>query len=98
MRATRVLLATEISLFSIFFLDVFAHLDDRIDVGGRAALGAFECLGVATSVYLLSKQRSANTTTSDWLICLLTILTACLGFAGQSISLFACFFGRARSK
>ena len=92
------LLATEIFLFSIFFLDVFAHLDDRVDVGGRAALGAFECLGVATSVYLLSKKRPASASTSDWLICLLTIPTACLGFAGQSISLFACFlFARGRN-
>jgi hypothetical protein len=89
MRATKVLLASGIAVFAIFFFDAFANLDERVDVGGRAALGAFEFFGVAVSSYLLSRGRPGNASLLDWLACASAILVACLGFAGSSITLFA---------
>jgi hypothetical protein len=89
MRATKVLLASGIAVFAIFFFDAFANLDERVDVGGRAALGAFEFFGVAVSSYLLSRGRPGNASLFDWLACASAILVACLGFAGSSITLFA---------
>jgi hypothetical protein len=91
MRAVKLLLALEIVLFSTLFFDVFTNLGDRVDLGGRSVLGAFECLGVATSLYLLSKSRLANASLADWLISLSAILVACFGFISLSISLFAGF-------
>jgi len=90
MRA-KVLVVTGIAVFSIFFLDAFVHLDERADVGGRTAIGAFEFLGVVASLYLLSKAQSANTSLLDWLVCASAIVVAGAGFAGPSITLFACY-------
>jgi len=91
MRATKLLFALEIILFGIFFLGVVTHLDERSDLAGRAALGAFEFMGVAASLYLLSRGRSGNATTFDWSICASALLLACLGFAGTAITVFALY-------
>ena len=91
MRATKVILASGIAVFAIFFFDAFASLDERVDVGGRAALGAFEFFGAAASLYLLSKGRPDNASLLDWLGCAAAIFAACIGFVGSSISLFALY-------
>jgi hypothetical protein len=91
MRATGLLLASGIAVFAIFFFDAFAHLDERVDFGGRAALGAFEFFGALVSLYLLSKGRRGDTSSLDWLISAAAILTACMGYAGASITLLAVY-------
>src|ERR1700730_14349852 len=89
MRATRVLLASGIAIFAIFFFDAFANLDEGVDAGGRAALGAFEFFGAVVSLYLLSRGPPGNASLLDWLGCASAILVACMGFGGSSITLFA---------
>ncbi len=89
MRATKVLLASGVAVFAIFFFDAFTNLDERVDVGGRAALGAFEFFGAVVSLYLLSRGRPGNASLLDWSGCASAILIACMGFAGSSITLFA---------
>ena len=89
MRAVRLLLALEIALFQRSFQGS-TNLGDRVDRSRRA--GAFECLGVATSLYLLSKSRLANASLADWLISLTAILRNGLGFIGLSTGPFAGFF------
>jgi hypothetical protein len=74
-----------------FFLDAFTHLDERVDIGGRSAHGAFEFLGVAASLYLLTRGRSGKASLLDWLSCALVLLVACLGFTGSSITFFALY-------
>jgi hypothetical protein len=91
MRSTKLLLASEITLFAIFFFDAFTHLDERSDLGGHAALGAFEFLGAVVSLYLLSKGKPGNTSLLDWSSSVLALLLAILGFAGLSITLFALY-------
>ena len=83
------LLASGIAVFAIFFFDAFANLDERVDVGGRAALGAFEFFGAVVSLYLLSRGRPSNASLLDWLGCACAILVACIGFTGSSITLFS---------
>jgi hypothetical protein len=89
MRAAKLLLASGIAIFAIFFFDAFTNLDERVDVGGRAALGAFEFFGAVVSLYLLSRGRSGNASLLDWSGCAAALLIASLGFAGTSITLFA---------
>src|SRR5258706_5749679 len=97
MRATKVLLASGIAVFAIFFFDAFANLYERVDVGGRAVLGAFEFFGAAVSLLLLSKGRPGNASLLDWLGGAAAILVACIGYAGASITLFAVYlFARDR--
>jgi hypothetical protein len=91
MRATKVLLASGIIIFAVFFFDAFAVRSDRVDVGGRVALGAFEFFGAAVSLYLLSRGRLDNASLLDWLACASAIVLASAGFAGSSISLFALY-------
>jgi hypothetical protein len=91
MRVTKVLLASGITIFAVFFFDAFALPGDRIDVAGRAALGAFEFFGAVVSLYLLSSGRLGNASLLDWLGCASAILVASIGFAGSSITLFALF-------
>ena len=89
MRATRALLVSGIAVFAIFFFTAFANPDERVDAGGRAALGAFQFFGAAASLYLLSRGKHDNATRLDWLGCAFAILVACTGFAGASITMFA---------
>jgi hypothetical protein len=91
MRATKVLLTFGIAVFAIFFFETFANLDERVDVGGRTALGAFEFLGAIASLYLVSLGSDGTTSWSDWLACGSVILVACVGFAGTSITMFALY-------
>jgi exosortase/archaeosortase family protein len=91
MRATKVLLASGLAVFSIFFFDAFSNLVGRADVSGRATLGAFEFFGAAVSLYLLSRGRPANASLPDWLSCASAILLACIGFTGSSITFFALY-------
>jgi hypothetical protein len=91
MRATKVLLASGIAVFAIFFFAAFENLDEGVDIGGRAALGAFEFFGAAVSLYLLSRGRPGNASLFDWLGCASAILVACTGFAGASLTLFALY-------
>jgi hypothetical protein len=91
MRVIKLLVASEIIVFAIVFLDAFTHLDERHDISGRSALGAFEFLGVAASLYLLARGRSGNASPLDWLSCALALLAACLGFTGSSITFFALY-------
>jgi hypothetical protein len=97
MRANKLLLASGIAIFAIFYFDAFANLDERVDVGGRAALGVFEFFGAVVSLYFLSKGRPSNASLLDWLGCASAILVACTGYAGASITLFAFYlFARDR--
>ena len=89
MRATKLLVASEIAIFGIFFLVAFLNLNDRADIAGRAALGGFEFCGAAVSLYLLSKGRLDNSSLLDWLCSASAVLIACFGFTGCSITLFA---------
>ncbi len=89
MRATKLLLASGIAVFAFFFFEAIASRPEGVDVGGRSALGAFEFLGAATSLYLLSRGRPGRMSLIDWLGCTSAILAACAGFAGISISIFA---------
>jgi hypothetical protein len=91
MRSTKVLLASGIAVFAIFFFGSLANLDEKVDVGGRAALGAFEFFGATVSLYLLSRGRDGKPSRSDWLSCASTILVACTGFVGASITMFALY-------
>ena len=91
MRATKLLLISGIAVFAISFVDAFANLDERVDVGGRTALGAFEFLGAVVSLYLLSRGRDGKASLFDWLGCVSAILVACTGFAGASITIFALY-------
>jgi hypothetical protein len=92
MRTTKVLLAsTVIAVFAVFFFHTFSTLDEKIDVAGRTALGAFELFGIAASLYLLSKGRPGNASPVDWLVCAFAVLVACVGFVGSSITLFALY-------
>ena len=87
----QLLVASELIVFAIFFLDVFTYPDERHDISGRSALGAIEFLGVAASLYLLTKGRSDNASLIDWLSCALALLAACLGFTGSAITFFALY-------
>ena len=91
MRATKVLLASGIAVFAIFFFDAFALRGEGVEIGGRAALGAFELFGAAVSLYLLSRGRLGNASLVDWLACASAILIGSIGFAGASITLFALY-------
>ena len=79
MRATRVLLASGVVIFAISFFDAFALRNERADVGGRVALGAFEFFGAVVSLYLLSKGRPGNASLLDWSGCASAILAAGMG-------------------
>jgi hypothetical protein len=90
MRATKVLVASGIIVFSIFFLDAFVLHEDRLGVvDGRTGLQAFELLGALVSLHLLTGGRPGRASTFDVLSCLISIATGILGFAGLSITLFA---------
>src|SRR6266849_319333 len=91
MRATKVLLAAEIIVFAVFFVDAFSLRGGGANADGHAARGAFEFFGAAVSVYLLSKSRLDDASLLDWLGCAFAILVALAGFAGFSITLFALY-------
>jgi len=90
MRATKLLFVVSgIAIFAIFFLVSFLNLDERADMAGRAALGGFQFCGAAVSMYLLSKGRLDKSSLLDWLCSVSSVLMACLGLVGSSITLFA---------
>jgi hypothetical protein len=91
MRATKVLLASEIVVFAIFFFDAFVRLSDRVDAGGPVAVGAFQLLGAFASLHLLSKGRIGNASMVDYVACALAVLVAGTGLAGYSITIFALY-------
>jgi hypothetical protein len=91
MRATKALAASGLAIFAIFFFGAFAHLIEKDNVSGRAALGAFELFGAIVALYLLSKGRSGSASLLDWLVSASAILLASRGFAGSSITLFALY-------
>ncbi len=91
MRATKVLLAAEIIVFAVFFVDAFSLRGGGANVDGHAARGAFEFFGALVSVYLLSKSRLETASLLDWLGCAFAILVACIGYAGFSVTLFALY-------
>jgi exosortase/archaeosortase family protein len=91
MRATKVLLASGIVVFAIFFFATLTNLDQRVDLSGRAALETFEFVGAAVSLYLVSRGRPGSASLLDWFACASVILLASLGFAGSSITLFALY-------
>ena len=91
MRATRVLFASECVIFLTLLFFTFLHLDARADLGGRAALGAFEFFGAVVSLYLLSNGRPGKASLIDWLGCAFAVMIALVGFGGTSITLFALY-------
>jgi hypothetical protein len=91
MRATKILLASAIAIFAVFFFDAFALRGDDVEVGGRAALGAFEFFGAIVSLHLLSRGQPGNASLLDWFACASALLIASMGFAGYSITLFALY-------
>jgi hypothetical protein len=98
MRATKLLVATGVAIFVIFFSERLLGLHEQVDLTGRAALGVFELCGVAGSLYLLSRGNSGNASFLDWMVCGSATLFACTGLATYSISLFPCYlFVRDRS-
>lgn len=91
MRANKVLLASGTFIFAAFFLGAFTRFGDRIDIGGPAALGAFEILGAFASMYLLSNGRISNASVLDWIASAIAIMVASAGFASFSITIFALY-------
>ena len=91
MRATRVLLATEVAILLLFFFWKLADVSPDSDAAGVAALGAFALLAAGASLYLLSKSITGETSSLDWLICICAVATAVLGFAGYSITFFGLY-------
>jgi hypothetical protein len=91
MQAKKLLVASNLGVFVIFFLERFLNLDERVDLAGRSALGAFELGGLAASLYLLSRGKSGNASRLDWLLCAFSLLLACTGLASFAISLFALY-------
>jgi hypothetical protein len=91
MRATKVLLASGIVIFAIFFFGAFTRLTDAVDVGGPVALGTFELFGAIACLYLLSKGRGSEASVLDWIACAFAILIASVGFAGYSITIFGLY-------
>jgi exosortase/archaeosortase family protein len=92
LRTTKLLLAISLTAsFAVLFFQTFSTPVETANLSGRAALGAFEFLGVAASLYLLSKGRPGHVTLIDLLGCSLAVLAACAGFAGISTTLFALY-------
>jgi hypothetical protein len=92
MRTTRLLLASSvIAVFAVFFFHTFSSLGERADVGGRAALGAFEFFGIAASLYLLSKGKPGSVSLLDCFACVIAILVAWVDLAGSSITILALY-------
>ena len=91
MRVNKVLLASGIIIFAIFFFDAFSRGDRVGVIDGRTGLQAFELFGAVVSLYLLSRGGSNNATLLDWLACAFTIVVASIGFAGFAITLFALY-------
>ena len=86
MRAAKLFVVSGIAIFAIFFLVAFRNLDERADMAGRAALGGFQFCGAAVSIYLLSKGRPDKISLLDWLCSASSVLMACLGLVGSSIT------------
>lgn len=91
MQATKVLLAAGLVIFAIFFFDALSLLNERVDVGGPATLGAFELFGAAVCLYLVSRGNPAKVSLTDLLGCAAAILVAAIGFAAASLTLFALY-------
>jgi exosortase/archaeosortase family protein len=91
MRATNILLAAGLVVFAIFFFDRFSLQSDRVDISGPVTLGAFQFLGAAACLYLISRGNRINASLLDLLGCAATIFVAGMGFAGASITLFAVY-------
>ena len=89
MRATKLFVVSGIAIFAIFFLVAFLNLDERAGMASHAALGGFQFCGAAVSMYLLSKGRLDKISLLDWLCSASSVLMACLGLVGSSITLFA---------
>jgi len=89
MRATKLFVVSGIAIFAIFFLVAFLNLDERAGMASHAALGGFQFCGAAVSMYLLSKGRLDEISLLDWLCSASSVLMACLGLVGSSITLFA---------
>jgi hypothetical protein len=90
-RAKKLFLASGTVIFAIFFVVAFLHPNERADIAGYSALGGFEFAGAAASLYLLSKGISEKISFLDWLCSASTILIACIGFTGCSVTLFALY-------
>jgi hypothetical protein len=83
MRATDILFAAGLVIFAIFFFDTISL---------HVMLGAFQFLGAAACLYLISRGNRINAASVlDLLGCAATIFIACMGFAGASITLFAVY-------
>jgi hypothetical protein len=91
MRATNIFLATGLVIFAIFFFDRFSLQSDRVDISGPVTLGAFQFLGAAVCLYLISRGNRFNALPLDLLGSAATIFIADIGFAGASITLFAVY-------
>jgi hypothetical protein len=91
MRLTKILTLFGTAVFAIFFWDAFTNLDERVDLGGRTAIGAFELFGAAASLYLLSTGRPCKASLLDWVACASALVVACIGYAGTSITVFALY-------
>jgi hypothetical protein len=91
MRATDILLATGLVIFAIFFFDTISLQNDRVDISGPVTLGAFQFLGAAACLYLISRGNRINASVLDLLGCAATMFIAGMGFAGASITLFAVY-------
>jgi hypothetical protein len=89
MQVKKLLFSSGIIIFGIFFLDAFSHTGERSDLGGQAALGTFELLGAAASLYLMARAKPGNASLLDVAGCAFALLLACLTLAGVSITWFA---------
>lgn len=92
MRPAKFLLAATLFVtFAVFLVYTLSTPDERFDLAGRAALGAFEFLGVATSLFLLLKGQPGNVSPTDVFGCAMAVLATCIGFPSISITLFALY-------
>lgn len=98
MQATKILFVSGMTVFTIFFFGAFTRIAEAVHVGGPIALGTFELFGAIACLYLLSKGRSGEASSLDWVVCACAILTASAGFAGYSITVLGLYlFFRAAS-
>jgi hypothetical protein len=91
-RASWGLLATQAVIFIFLFFGKLSSLvNAEGDLAGHAALGSIELCAAGISLYLLSGSAAAKLSRLDWLGGLLAVLTAAMGFAAYSSTLFALY-------
>jgi|ERR1700733_3176867 exosortase/archaeosortase family protein len=78
-------------ILAFLLLGKFLNPSAGSDIAGRVALGTFELGATAVSLLLLSRGRSGNASFFDWAVGALAVLSAAIGLAAYSSTLFALY-------